>query len=195
MKLVFATNNSYKLEEIRAMIKKGTEINGLKEMGINEEIPETESTLEGNAIQKAMYVYKKLAVPCFADDTGLEVESLENRPGVLSARYAGEDCNAENNIAKLLAELGESVNRDAKFRTIIAFIHQEQVNCFEGVVTGTITLEKRGEKGFGYDPVFQPYGSDKTFAQMSLHEKNKISHRSMALKKFSNFLFTEIFNK
>lgn len=195
MKLVFATNNAYKLEEIRTALPPTFEIAGLKEIGITEEISETASTLEGNAIQKARYIYNKLSTSCFADDTGLEVEVLDNRPGVLSARYAGNECNSEKNINKVLAEMAGEKNRKAKFRTIIAFIHEKQIYCFEGQIQGEISTEKRGEEGFGYDPIFIPQGYNKTFAQMSLFEKNKISHRSKALEKFISFIHSEMLAK
>ena len=192
MKLVFATNNLHKLEEIRALVDSSIEVVGLKETGIYEEIPETASTLEGNAIQKAKYVYEKLKIPCFADDTGLEVKILNNRPGIMSARYAGSDCVAENNMNKLLSEMSGATKREAKFRTVIAFIHRKGVNCFEGIIEGRITTEKIGDNGFGYDPVFLPNGSDRTFAQLSFDEKNRISHRSKAIQKFIGFLHSEI---
>jgi XTP/dITP diphosphohydrolase len=195
MKLVFVTNNLNKLEEIRAAVDSKIKIIGLKEIGIDEEIPETASTLEGNAIQKAKYIFDKVKIPCFADDTGLEVKVLNHRPGVLSARYAGEDCNPENNMKKLLSEMSGLTNREAIFRTVIAFIYKDQVYCFEGKVNGDITTEKRGNMGFGYDPIFLPNESKKTFAQLTLDEKNKISHRSKALQKFTDFLHSEILNK
>jgi XTP/dITP diphosphohydrolase len=195
MKLVFATNNLHKLKEIRAAVNSSIKIAGLNEIGIKEEIPETASTLKGNAIQKAKYIYKKIGTSCFADDTGLEVEALNNRPGIYSARYAGEACIAENNVRKLLSEMSGVLNRKANFRTVIAFIHEEQIHCFEGIVKGVIASETRGTKGFGYDPVFIPEGLEKTFAQMSLDEKNKISHRSKALQKFISFLNSEILKK
>lgn len=195
MKLIFATNNLHKLQEIRAAVNPGIEIDGLKEIGVEEKIPETASTLRGNAIQKAKYIYNYTGNSCFADDTGLEVEVLNGQPGVLSARYAGEECNSEKNVNKLLSEMSGKANRRAKFRTIIAFIYKQQIYCFEGTVKGIITYEKRGELGFGYDPVFLPEGSKKTFAEMSLNEKNKISHRSKALRKFSNFLNSDFLDK
>ena len=195
MKLVFATNNLHKLKEIRAAVNSSVKIAGLNEIGISEEIPETALTLEGNAIQKVNYIYNKLRIPCFADDTGLEVEALNNRPGIFSARYAGEECIAENNVNKLLSEMLGELNRKARFRTVIAFMHKDQVHCFEGIIQGIITYEKRGENGFGYDPVFLPEGSEKTFAQMSLIEKNKISHRSKALQKFISFLNSKILSE
>jgi XTP/dITP diphosphohydrolase len=195
MKLVFATNNLHKLKEIRAAVNSSIKIAGLMEIGIEEEIPETAATLEGNAIQKAKYIYHKVGISCFADDTGLEVDALNNRPGIFSARYAGEACIAENNMNKLLSEMSGIVDRKARFRTVIAFIHKEQVHCFEGIVNGVIAPEKSGTNGFGYDPVFLPEGFEKTFAQMSLEEKNKISHRSRALQKFLSFLNYEILRK
>jgi XTP/dITP diphosphohydrolase len=195
MKLLFATNNAHKLQEIRTALPPFFEVAGLEEIGISEEIPETAPTLEGNAIQKAEFIYNKLAISCFADDTGLEVDALDNRPGVYSARYAGNECNSENNIKKILKELEGVRNRKAMFRTVIAFIHEDQIYCFEGQVQGEITTEKKGEGGFGYDPIFIPEGHTKTFAQMLLIEKNKISHRSKALEKFVSFINSEIKNK
>lgn len=195
MKLVFATNNLHKLEEIRAAVDSKIKIVGLKEIGIDEEIPETASTLEGNAVQKAKYIFNKLKIPCFADDTGLEVKALNQQPGVLSARYAGEDCNPENNMKKLLAEMSGLTDREATFRTVIAFVYKDHTHCFEGIVNGIITTEKQGDKGFGYDPIFLPNESERTFAQMTLDEKNEISHRSKALQKFTSFLHSEILIK
>jgi XTP/dITP diphosphohydrolase len=151
-------------------------------------LPETSNTLEGNALQKAKYVYDNYAVNCFADDTGLEVEALHGRPGVFSARYAGPDCSPEDNIDKLLEELKGRKNRKARFRTVIACIIEDDVTFHEGIVEGEITLQRSGIKGFGYDPVFKPLGYDMTFAEMNLDQKNAISHRGRALRAFAKSL-------
>jgi len=186
-KIVFATGNLNKLKEIKSAIK-SFEIVGLKDLGITEKIPETGDTLKKNALQKAKYVYDKTGLDCFSDDTGLEIEALNNRPGVYSAMYAGPDCNAENNMQKVLKELEGKTNRNAQFKTVIALILQGKEYFFEGVVSGEILKEKSGEDGFGYDPVFKPSGYDETFAQMSISLKNKISHRGLAVKKLVKFL-------
>ena len=186
-KIVFATGNPNKLKEINSAIS-SFEIVGLKDLGITEEIPETGDTLEKNALQKAKYVYDKTGLDCFSDDTGLEIEALNYRPGVYSAMYAGSDCNAENNMRKVLRELVETPNRAAQFKTVIALILQEKEYFFEGVVKGEILKEKTGKDGFGYDPVFRPIGYEKSFAEMSIAQKNKISHRGLAVKKLVEFL-------
>ncbi len=188
MELVFATNNSHKLSEIRKLVGDDFKILSLIEIGCQEDIPEEAETLEGNASQKAWFVYNKYGKNCFADDTGLEVESLEGRPGVYSARYAGPEHNPENNIVKLLAELKNHTNRKAQFRTVISLILNEEEFFFEGTVKGRISYEKQGVEGFGYDPVFIPEGYDRSFAQMSLEEKNLISHRGRATRELSRFL-------
>ena len=186
-KIVFATGNPNKLKEINSAIS-SFEIVGLKDLGITEEIPETGDTLEKNALQKAKYVYDKTGLDCFSDDTGLEIEALNYRPGVYSAMYAGSDCNAENNMRKVLRELVETPNRAAQFKTVIALILQEKEYFFEGVVKGEILKEKTGKDGFGYDPVFRPIGYEKSFAEMSIAQKNEISHRGLAVKKLVEFL-------
>ena len=186
-KIVFATGNPNKLKEIKSIIK-SFEIVGLKDLGITEEIPETGDTLKKNALQKAKYVYDKTGLDCFSDDTGLEIEALNNRPGVYSAMYAGPDCNAENNMRKVLEELGEAPNRNAQFKTVIALILQGKEYFFEGVVCGEILKEKSGEDGFGYDPIFRPIGYKESFAEMSIAQKNEISHRGLAVKKLVKFL-------
>ena len=186
-KIVFATGNPNKLKEINSAIS-SFEIVGLKDLGITEKIPETGDTLEKNALQKAKYVYDKTGLDCFSDDTGLEIEALNYRPGVYSAMYAGSDCNAENNMRKVLRELVETPNRAAQFKTVIALILQEKEYFFEGVVKGEILKEKTGKDGFGYDPVFRPIGYEKSFAEMSIAQKNEISHRGLAVKKLVNFL-------
>ena len=186
-KIVFATGNPNKLKEIISAVN-SFEILGLKDLGITEEIPETGDTLMKNALQKAKYVYHKTGLDCFSDDTGLEIEALNYRPGVYSAMYAGPDCNAENNIRKVLEELEESANRKAQFKTVIALILNGEEYFFEGVVSGLILKEKSGEGGFGYDPIFRPVGYKESFAEMSIAQKNEISHRGLAVKKLIAFL-------
>ena len=186
-KIVFATVNPNKLKEIKSAIN-GFEIIGLKDLGITEEIPETGDTLKKNALQKAKYVYDKTGLDCFSDDTGLEIEALNYRPGVYSAMYAGPDCNAENNMRKVLEELGEAPNRNAQFKTVIALILQGKEYFFEGVVKGEILKEKKGKDGFGYDPIFRPVVYKESFAEMSIAQKNEISHRGLAVKKLVKFL-------
>jgi XTP/dITP diphosphohydrolase len=186
-KIVFATGNPNKLKEIKLAIN-SFEIIGLKDLGITEEIPETGDTLNKNALQKAKYIYGKTCLDCFSDDTGLEIEALDFRPGVYSAMYAGPDCNAENNMRKVLEELGEAPNRNAQFKTVIALILQGKEYFFEGVVKGEILKEKKGKDGFGYDPIFRPLGYKESFAEMSISQKNLISHRGLAVKNLINFL-------
>lgn len=188
MKLVFASNNVYKLNEIRKIILFSYEIISLKDIGCLEELPENKETLEENAMQKAKYVYDNYYVNCFADDTGLEVAALKGKPGVFSARYAGENKNPEDNMARLLLELKNQSNRKSKFRTVIAAVINGKEYVCEGIVHGEILNEKKGENGFGYDPVFKPDGYDCSFAEMTLEEKNKVSHRAKALKKFTEIL-------
>ena len=186
-KIVFATGNPNKLKEIKSAIK-SFEIVGLKDLGITEEIPETGDTLKKNALQKAKYVYDKTGLDCFSDDTGLEIEALNNRPGVCSAMYAGPDCNAENNMQKVLKELEGKTNRNAQFKTVIALLLQGKEYFFEGLVSGEILKEKTGKDGFGYDPIFKPLGYKESFAEMSIAQKNEISHRGLAVKKLVKFL-------
>ncbi len=186
-KIVFATNNQHKLEEVRAVLKKHIEVISLSEIGCSDDIPETGNTLEENAILKANYVKKKFGVECMADDTGLEVEALNGEPGVFSARYAGEGHNSVDNMEKLLENLSGVSNRNARFRTIIALTENEKIHCFEGIVEGEIITEPKGKAGFGYDPVFVPKGYNITFAEMGSEEKNKISHRALAVKKLVEF--------
>ena len=186
-KIVFATGNPNKLKEIKSAIN-SFEIIGLKDLGISEEIPETGDTLKKNALQKAKYVYDKTGLDCFSDDTGLEIEALNYRPGVYSAMYAGPDCNAENNMQKVLQELEETTNRKARFKTVIALILQGQECFFEGVVNGVVLKGKSGKGGFGYDPIFRPIGHKESFAEMSIAQKNEISHRGLAVKKLVKFL-------
>ncbi|MBE0424340.1 MAG: non-canonical purine NTP diphosphatase [Lutibacter sp.] len=187
LKLVLATNNKHKLEEVQAMLT-NFEIVSLSDINCFEDIPETADTLEGNAILKANYVTEKYGLDCFADDTGLEVEALNNEPGVFSARYAGEDNNAEANMNKLLKNLENNPNRKAQFKTAIALNIQGKQFIFEGVCKGTILTEKRGDSGFGYDPIFMPDGFNRSFAEMNLAEKSSISHRGKAVEKLVTFL-------
>lgn len=187
--LIFASNNHHKINEVSAILKTfGFNVIGLSDAGIYEDIPETAETIEGNASLKANYIFNKYNKDCFADDTGLEVESLNNAPGVYSARYAGEQKSADDNMNKLLYELEGKSNRKARFKTIIALIYQGKEYIFEGVINGIISMDKRGNNGFGYDPIFIPDGYDKTFAEMSAEEKNKISHRAIAVQKLADFL-------
>jgi len=187
MKLVFATNNQNKVKEIKAILGEGIELLSLKDIGCNEELLETQKTLEGNAFQKAKYVAENYNVNCFADDTGLEVEALDGEPGVYSARYAGENCNANDNMDKLLSKLYGEKNRNAKFRTVIALILGEDEYSFIGEVEGEITENKSGMEGFGYDPIFQPNGFATTFSEMTMEEKNAISHRGKAVEQLADF--------
>lgn len=188
MKLVFATNNKNKLYEVQKMIPSSIKLVSLQEINCQEDIEETALTLEGNARLKAIHVFENYGFSCFADDTGLEVEALNGQPGVFSARYAGEPVNAENNIDKLLKELEGKTNRKAQFRTSICLLLNNEEYYFDGICKGEITIERRGTNGFGYDPVFIPEGYACTFAEMSEIEKNKISHRGLAIKKLTEFL-------
>ncbi|MDD3280874.1 MAG: non-canonical purine NTP diphosphatase [Bacteroidales bacterium] len=188
MKLIFASNNKHKLEEAQAILGNLVEIVSLSDIGCNEDIPETADTLEGNALQKAHYVLNKFAYPCFADDTGLEIDALNGRPGVYSARYAGENCNFDDNMNKVLKELENTSNRQARFRTVIALLLDGKEYLFEGSVEGEILKVKKGVKGFGYDPIFKPSGFDTSFAEMSSESKNTISHRALAMQKLLAFL-------
>lgn len=188
MKLVFATNNLHKLREVRALLHHHIALLSLSEIGCHDELPETGNTLEENVLQKAKYIHEKYKADCFADDTGLEIEALNGKPGVYSARYAGEECNAEKNIKKVLEEMKNSNTRNACFRTVISLIINNKKYLFEGVIDGIILHIPRGKDGFGYDPIFQPKGFKKTFAEMSMEEKSKISHRATAVKKLVGFL-------
>ena len=187
-KLVVATNNAHKLEEISAILGTEMELLSLKDIQCEADIPETADTLEGNARQKARYIYDNYQMDCFADDTGLEVESLNGAPGVFSARYAGEGHDSEANMQKLLHELEGKENRKAQFRTAICLIMEGKEYLFEGIVKGEIIEEKRGGAGFGYDPIFVPEGFDKTFAELGNDIKNTISHRALAVEKLCRFL-------
>ena len=188
MRLVFATNNKHKLDEVRAIVGDRVEVLSLNDINCHDDIPETADTLQGNALIKARYIYEKYGVDCFADDTGLEVESLGGEPGVYSARYAGEECCSEANMQKLLQNLTGKTNRNAQFRTVIALIIKGEERLFNGIVKGTITEEKRGDSGFGYDPIFVPEGFSESFAQMSGEQKNSISHRYRATEQLSDYL-------
>lgn len=188
MKIVFATNNAHKLDEVRQVVGEKIEIVSLRECGIVEDIPENEPTLEGNALAKARYIYERTGFNCFADDTGLEVDALGGEPGVRSARYATDGHDDEANKRLLLERLQGVENRAAQFRTAVALILGGKEYLFEGIVRGEIALEQHGEGGFGYDPLFFPEGSDRTFAQMSSKEKNAISHRGRAVRKLAEFL-------
>lgn len=188
MKLVFATNNQHKLDEVRKITTGYTEIVSLSDIDCHDDIPETAETLEGNALQKARYIKENFGYDCFADDTGLEVEALDNAPGVYSARYAGPGHDSEANMNKLLHEMESKENRKARFRTVIALILDGKEYLFEGIVNGTIIEEKRGGSGFGYDPVFVPDTYSQTFAEMGNDIKNLISHRAEAVKKLTAFL-------
>lgn len=192
MKLVFATHNSNKLHEVQLLMPKHITLLSLEDIGCTEEIPETSETLEGNAKLKADFVTKNYGMPCFADDTGLLVDTLNGKPGVYSARYAGEQKNADDNMNKLLEALKGEENRSAHFKTIIALNLPNESYFFEGTVQGNITTEKLGDGGFGYDPIFRPEGYQETFAQLSIEIKNKISHRGKALQKLIDELQTTI---
>ena len=188
MKIVFATNNAHKLDEVRQVVGEKFEIVSLRECGIVEDIPENEPTLEGNALAKARYIYERTGFNCFADDTGLEVDALGGEPGVRSARYATDGHDDEANKRLLLERLQGEENRAAQFRTAVALILGGKEYLFEGIVRGDIATEQHGEGGFGYDPLFFPEGGDLTFAQMSSEEKNAISHRGRAVRKLAEFL-------
>ena len=200
MKIVFATNNQHKLPEIRHILGNSIEVLSLTDIGCDVDIPETGTTLEENALQKAQYIYDNYHLSVFADDTGLEVDALNGAPGVYSARYAGgEGHDSEANMTKLLKELGENNNRHARFRTVIALIEKKdvcpcgctsikEIHRFEGIVEGEIIRERRGGEGFGYDPIFQPEGYDKTFAELGMDIKNHISHRARAVAKLAEYL-------
>ena len=186
--LVFVTNNAHKLEEIKAILEPQFSIVSLSDLNCTDDIPETADSLEGNALLKANYIHNKFGLDCFADDTGLEVEELGGEPGVYSARYAGEDNNSEKNMSKLLSLLINKTNRKACFRTVIALIIDGKTHYFEGKIEGDITQLPQGKSGFGYDPIFIPEGYLLSFAQLSAEEKNKISHRALAVNKLIAFL-------
>ena len=188
-KIVFATNNKHKLDEIRKILGENFEIVSLKEIGCDIDIPETGNTLEANALQKAEYIREHYGIDCFADDTGLEVDALNGQPGVHSARYAeGTDHDSNANMNKLLKELGNNNNRKARFRTVIALLLNGETHLFEGIVNGHIAYEKHGTDGFGYDPIFVPEGYEQSFAELGMNIKNHISHRARAVKNLADFL-------
>ena len=183
MKLVFATNNLNKLSEIRALVSSDIEILSLKDISCNEDLPETNPTLHQNALQKARYIFENYGFNCFADDTGLIIDSLDGAPGVYSARYAGDDCNAEKNMDLVLDSLEDKENRVARFKTVICLFTEAGPKFFDGIAEGEILLKRTGKDGFGYDPIFRPEGFDKSFAEMSIAQKNEISHRGIAVRK------------
>ena len=187
-KLIFATNNAHKLEEIRAIMGDNIEILSLNDINCHDDIPETAATLEGNASIKAHYIYDHYGMDCFADDTGLEVDCLNGAPGVFSARYAGDGHDSEANMNKLLHEMQGKTDRKARFRTVISLIQHGEENLFEGIVEGAITTDRQGTSGFGYDPIFRPDGYDLTFAQLGNEVKNRISHRAKAVASLCHFL-------
>lgn len=187
-KLIFATNNAHKLEEIRAIMGDNIEILSLNDINCHDDIPETAATLEGNASIKAHYIYDHYGMDCFADDTGLEVDCLNGAPGVFSARYAGDGHDSEANMNKLLHEMQGKTDRKARFRTVISLIQHGEENLFEGIVEGAITTDRQGTSGFGYDPIFRPDGYDLTFAQLGNEVKNHISHRAKAVASLCHFL-------
>jgi XTP/dITP diphosphohydrolase len=190
--LIFATNNRHKIEEVSAILDGICNISGLKEIKCFEDIPEDMDTIKENAMQKARFIFDKYGFNCFADDTGLFVESLDGEPGVYSARYAGEVCDSQKNIDKLLDKLKDKANRKAYFMTVIALIIDGNEYFFEGVIKGKILSERHGDGGFGYDPVFMPDGYTQSFAQLGMEEKNKISHRALAIKAMSDFLSSDL---
>jgi XTP/dITP diphosphohydrolase len=192
MKIVFATNNANKIQEIQSMLPENIEIISLESIGCFEEIPETADTIEENAIMKANYVTEKYGYDCFADDTGLEVDALNGEPGVFSARYAGEQRSADDNMNKLLSNLEDKTNRKAQFKTVITLNLKGKQYLFIGIARGEITLEKAGNKGFGYDPIFRPENYQETFAQLPLETKNKISHRGKATVELIAFLANSV---
>lgn len=188
MKIVFATGNPHKIKEVKELLNNQFEIIGLKDIGCHEDIPETQPTIEGNALQKARYVVDNYGVNCFAEDTGLEIESLNMEPGVFSARYAGEQRSSEDNMNLVLEKLKTQDNRKARFKTVVALIIDGEEFTFEGIVNGKIALEKTGKDGFGYDPIFLPEDHKISFAEMGSAEKNKISHRGRAVRKLIEWL-------
>lgn len=188
MKLIFATGNQHKVQEVRSMLPQGIEIQSLKDIGFTDELPETQDTIEGNSLQKAETLGKTLGIACFAEDTGMEVEALNGEPGVYSARYAGESATYQDNVDKVLAKMEGQENRRARFKTVITYYKDGAYVQFEGITQGTILEQQRGEGGFGYDPIFVPDGADKTYAEMTLAEKNGYSHRKKSFTGFANHL-------
>ena len=187
-KLVFATNNQHKLRELQQILGNSFQLLSLQDIGCTDEIPENQETLEGNAAEKAFYIYNKFGYNCFADDTGLEIEALGGAPGVYSARYAGEEKSSAANMAKVLHEMGKINSRKARFRAVISLVIDGKEQQFEGIVEGEILREARGTEGFGYDPIFQPDGFSQSFAEMEATGKNKISHRGRAVEKLVSYL-------
>ena len=194
MRLIFATHNRNKAIEIQKILVNNIQVYTLEDIGFQEEIPEDQSTIEGNSAFKAQFIYENFKENCFADDTGLEIEALNGRPGVHSARYVGDLKDAEANMNRVLQELNGTSNRNARFKTVISLIIDGQIHQFEGLVNGRIIEEKKGSKGFGYDPIFIPENESKTFAEMELNEKNKFSHRARAIEKMISFLNQKIIN-
>ena len=194
MQLVFATNNLNKLKEVQSLIPKDIKLLSLSDIGCFEDIPETQDTIEGNAIQKAEYIKTKYGYDCFADDTGLEVKALSGAPGVYSARYAGKQCSSEDNMRKLLNALENNRNRNAQFKTVIALHINNKLEIFTGICKGEITETKHGKSGFGYDPIFKPTGYNQTFAEMDMTLKNRISHRGIAVNLLISFLNLNLIN-
>jgi XTP/dITP diphosphohydrolase len=186
--LIFVSHNAHKLEEVKAIVGNNFEVKNLSDINVFDEIPETGLSFKENAQQKAEYIYKKLNCNCFADDSGLSVDALDGEPGIYSARYAGEPCNMQNNIAKLLNNLKEKSDRSAQFTTVIAVVLDGEYHFFEGVIRGKIIDTPRGDNGFGYDPIFVPDGYDQTFAELPTEIKNNISHRAIAMQKFQDFI-------
>lgn len=186
--LIFVSHNAHKLEEVKAIVGNNFEVKNLSDINVFDEIPETGLSFKENAQQKAEYIYKKLNCNCFADDSGLSVDALNGEPGIYSARYAGEPCNMQNNIEKLLNNIKDKSDKSAQFTTVIAVILEGEYHFFEGVIRGKIIDTPRGDNGFGYDPIFVPEGYDQTFAELSSEIKNKISHRAIAMQKFQDFI-------
>lgn len=188
MKLCFATNNKNKLNELKKAVGASIEIVSLEEIGCFDEIPETGDTLEANSLEKAIYIWDRYQIPTISDDTGLEIHALDGRPGVYSARYAGLQCNSDDNMKKVLKELEGVEDRNASFKTVITYLNGEEVHQFAGICKGKIREEYSGQMGFGYDPIFEPEGFDITFAEMEMEDKNKISHRGRAIVKLEEFI-------
>ena len=191
MRIVFATNNEHKLDEIKKISKGQLDILSLSDINCHDEIPETGNTLKENALIKAQFVKDKYGIDCFADDTGLEVEALGNAPGIYSSRYAGPNCDSEDNMQKLLQDLQDKGNRSAQFRTVIALLLNGEEHYFEGIISGEIIHQKEGTNGFGYDPIFRPVGYDKTFGELPEKVKNSLSHRAIATQKLVTFLLQQ----
>ena len=187
IKIVFATNNKNKIKEVQKLLPTNIKLIGLKDIGCKDDIPETQHTIKENSIQKVNYINSKYNLDCFADDTGLEISALNGDPGVFSARYAGSERNSKKNIEKVLKNLNNIKNRNARFKTVIALSYKGEILTFEGVCEGVISNEIQGDGGFGYDPIFKPNGINKTFAELSFDEKNKISHRAIAIKKLIDY--------